>query len=266
MPGLVGLISKMPRERAEPQLLRMLETLHHESFYVGGTWIDESLGLYVGWVAREGSFAEVMPLHNERGDVTLIFSGEEFPEPGTMTTLKQRGHAIEPDGSSYLVHRYEDESDFPKQLNGRFHGLVADRTRDTVMLFNDRFGLQRLYYHEARDAVYFAAEAKAILKVRPELRAADERGLAEFITCGCVLENRTLFSGIHVLPPGAAWIFRGGALEKKATYFDPREWENEEPLTPEEYYARLRDVFVRSLPRYFNGRERAGVSLSLIHI
>jgi asparagine synthase (glutamine-hydrolysing) len=262
MPGLVGLITKLPRERAEPQLLRMLETLHHESFYVSGTWIDESLGLYVGWVAREGSFAEVMPLHNERGDVTLIFSGEEFPEPGIMTTLGGRGHAIEQNAPAYLVHRYEDESDFPKQLNGRFHGLIADRTRGTTTLFNDRFGLQRLYYHESKDAFYFAAEAKAILKARPELRAADERGLAEFITCGCVLENRTLFSGIHVLPPGAAWICRGGTLEKKATYFDAREWENQEPLKNEEYYAQLRDVFVRNLPRYFNGSERSGVSLT----
>ena len=30
--------------------------------------------------------------------------------------------------------------------------------------------------HEAKDAFYFAAEAKAILKVRPELRAVDQKG------------------------------------------------------------------------------------------
>src|SRR5713101_973337 len=250
----------MPRERAERQLQQMTESIRHEPFYSTGTWIDPDQCVYVGWSVRQGSFADRMPLRNEHGQVTLIFSGEEFPEPSVITTLKEDGHAIESDGPSYLVHRYEDEPDFPRRLNGRFHGLIADRTRGTVLLFNDRFGLQRLYYHEAKDALYFAAEA--ILKVRPELRATDARGLGEFITCGCVLENRTLFSGIHVLPPGAAWIFRGGALEKKAAYFDPREWENEEPLKFEEYYARLRDVFVRSLPRYFNGRERAGVSLT----
>jgi asparagine synthase (glutamine-hydrolysing) len=262
MPGLVGLISKMPRERAEAQLFRMLETLCHESFYVSGTWIDETLGVYAGWVAQKGSFAEAMPLRNEGGEITLIFSGEEFPEPETVTALKKRGHSIEPHGPSYLVHRYEDESDFPKQLNGRFHGLVADRTRDTVMLFNDRFGLQRLYYHEAKDAVYFAAEAKAILKVRPELRAIEARGLGEFIACGCVLENRTLFSGIHVLPPGSAWIFLGGALKDKATYFHPREWEEQERLQPAEYYAQLQNAFVGNLPRYFNGCQPVGISLT----
>ena len=252
----------MPRQWAEAQLLQMLETLRHESFYVCGTWMDDSLGVYVGWVARQGSFAGCMPLRNERRDVTLVFSGEEFPEPNMITALRERGHAVAPEGPSYLVHRYEEEPDFPKGLNGRFHGLAADAKRGTAMVFNDRFGLQRLYFHEAKDAFYFAAEAKAILKVRPELRETDPRGLGEFISCGCVLENRTLFRGIHVLPPGAAWIFRGGALEKKAAYFEPREWEEQQPLEAEAYYTQLRDAFVRNLPRYFNGRERCGVSLT----
>lgn len=262
MPGIVGLVTKRPAADAERELRVMLQSLCHESFYASGTWIDAANGIYVGWVARQGSFADGMPLRDESGEVTLVFSGEEFPEPGTASALKARGHEVAPGGASYLVHRYEEESDFPKGLNGRFHGLVADRRRGKAMLFNDRYGLQRLYYHEAPDTFYFAAEAKAILKVRPELRNMDLRGLGEFIVCGCVLENRSLFSGIHVLPPGSAWLFSGGALEKKAAYFEPGEWEGLEPLKPEAYYAHLRDVFVRNLPRYFNGRERVGVSLT----
>jgi asparagine synthase (glutamine-hydrolysing) len=240
----------------------MVQAVCHESFYVSGTCADPAQGVYIGWVTRKGSFADGMPLHNESGEVTLVFSGEEFPGPEVVSSLRKRGHAVAQDGCGYLVHRYEEEQDFPKGLNGRFHGLVADRRRGSAMLFNDRYGLQRLYYHEAPDTFYFAAEAKAILKVRPELRNLDSRGLSEFIVCGCVLENRSLFSGIHVLPPGSAWLFCGGKLKKKASYFEPREWEEEEPLEPEDYYNQLRDVFVRNLPRYFTGRERIGVSLT----
>jgi asparagine synthase (glutamine-hydrolysing) len=79
MPGIVGLITKMPRDIAEAELLRMVESIRHESNYITGTWIDESLGVYVGWVARKGSFADGMPLRNERENVVLVFSGEEFP-------------------------------------------------------------------------------------------------------------------------------------------------------------------------------------------
>ena len=74
--------------QAERELLRMVEALRHEHFYVTGTWVDEQLGVYVGWVARKNSFSDGMPLRNERGDVVLVFSGEEYPEPGTVGHLK----------------------------------------------------------------------------------------------------------------------------------------------------------------------------------
>src|SRR5437879_2708952 len=122
--------------------------------------------------------------------------------------------------------------------------------------------MHRIYYHESKEALYFAAEAKTILAVRPELRKVDPRGLGEFISCGCVLENRSLFTDVHVLPPASAWVFRDGSIERKGLYFQPCEWENQEPLEPQSYYRELRDVFTRNLPRYFDGQERIGISLT----
>jgi len=262
MPGLVGCITRLPRERAEAEVRRMVEALLHESFYVAGTWAEESLGVYVGWSARKGSFSEGAPLRNERGDVVLAFSGEEFPEPGTARRLKEQGHTLDLDGPSYLVHLSEEDPSFPAGLNGRFHGLLADWNRRSAVLFNDRYGMHRIYYHEANDAFYFAAEAKAILAVRPDLRRMDPRGAGEFVACGAVLENRTLFEGVHVLPPASAWVFRNGCLERKSSYFHPRQWEEQEKLDPELYYGELRDTFTRILPRYFNGPQRIAMSLT----
>jgi asparagine synthase (glutamine-hydrolysing) len=262
MPGIVGFLTRMPRERAEPKLLRMVDALCHEPFYTTGTWIDESLGVYVGWVARKNSFSDEMPLRSERGDVVLVFSGEEFPEPVTAGRLRQRGHRVDAEGPSYLVHLYEEDRSFPAGLNGRFHGVLTDRTRGTTMLFNDRYGMHRLYYHDSDDAFYFAAEAKAILAVRPELRRIDLQGFGEFVACGSVLEDRTLFPGVHTLPCAAAWVFRKGAAEKRRTYFQPGEWENQTLLEPEPYYRQIREIFSRNLPRYFETPERIGMSLT----
>jgi asparagine synthase (glutamine-hydrolysing) len=254
MPGIVGLITKIRRQQAAEQLVGMVETLRHESFYTTGTWIDELSGVYVGWTARENGFSDRMPLRNERGDAVLTFSGEEFPEPGTTHRLKERGHRLDSVGPSYLVHLYEDDPSFPAELNGQ--------TRRTAMLFNDRYGMHRIYYHESKDAFYFAAEAKAILAVCPELRRMDPRGLGEFVACGCTLEDRSLFEGVHVLPAGSRWVFCNGSLVRKERYFEPEEWENQDRLEPEDYYRELRDVFSQNLPRYFQGCERIGMSLT----
>ena len=51
-------------------------------------------------------------------------------------------------------------------------------------------------------------------------------------------------------------------LKRESEYFQPREWEEQAPLEPEAYYQELREVFSRNLPRYFNGQERIGMSLT----
>ncbi len=263
MPGIVCIITKMPREWAESHLNTMVKAIYHEPSYRTGTLIDESMGIYVGWAERQGSFSDGMPLQNEQGDVSLIFSGEEYPDPEIALRLKHSGHTVDLERASYLVHVYEDDpTAYPRDLNGLFHGLVVDRKRGIVTIFNDRYGMHRLYYHESKNAIYFAGEAKAILAVCPELRSVDEKGLGEYVACGCVLEDRSLFRDIYVLPPGSAWTYRNGAIEKKNKYFDAQEWENQGPLGAEDYYKELRHVFSRNLPRYFSGREPIGMSLT----
>ncbi|HEY1482550.1 MAG TPA: asparagine synthase-related protein [Candidatus Acidoferrum sp.] len=263
MPGIVGLITRLPRAQAEPQLLQMVAALRHEDFYDAGTWIDESLGIYLGWVSRKNSFSDGMPLKNEDGNLVLAFSGEDFAEPGVVQILKQRGHTFPEKGPSYLIHLAEENETFPASLNGRFQGLLVNRAAATATLFNDRYGMQRIYYYESRDAFYFAAEAKALLAVRPELRNADLRGLGELVSCGCVLENRTIFKNMFVLPAASSWTFRAGSTEpNKTNYFQPKEWEEQPTLEPEAYYQEIRNVFSQHLPRYFNGNEKVGMSLT----
>lgn len=254
MPGIVGLITKRPREWAEPQLLKMVRALRHETFYKTGTWVDESLGVYVGWTVIEKSFADNMPLHGRKRDLTLIFSGEEYG----------RRNLVEEDGgnrSAYLSRLAEDNVDFVANLNGLFHGLLVDSATGSTTLFNDRYGMHRLCYHESNEAFYFAAEAKAILAARPDLRVPSPQGLGEFLACSCVLENRTIFKDIFVLPAASRWIFQSGTL-KTDTYFEPKEWEKQAPLDAESYYHGLRESLAKSLPNYFEGPQHTGIALT----
>lgn len=261
MPGIVGLITEMPRAAAERQVRAMVASMMHEDFYTSGTWACAELGVYCGWVARRGSFDDSMPLRSEDGALTLLFSGEDFPDPDTKSKLRASGHCLAGE-ADYLVHVAEECENFPRSLNGRFHGLLVNSASGNVRLFNDRYGMHRIYWHQAADGFYFAAEAKALLAARPELRALSPQGLGEFITCGCTLENRSLFRDVQVLPPASVWGLRAGQVEKRATYFVPREWEEQPILDEESYYERLRDVFSGHLGRYFRTTERVGISLT----
>src|SRR5260370_35094608 len=111
-----------------------------------------------------------MPLRSERGDVTLVFSGEEFAEPATARRLKEKGHALKREGPSYLIHLYEEDPAFLTSLNGRFQGLPADRNLETSTLFNDRYGMHRIYYHQPSEAFYLAAGSPPRRSECPELR------------------------------------------------------------------------------------------------
>lgn len=240
----------------------MVSSLMHERFYTSGVWSDENAGVYLGWAERENSFACKKPVWNERGNLALFFSGEEFPEPGASRRLEEQGHDLSSEKSSYLVHLAESEPSFPANLNGRFHGVLVDGAAGKTFLFNDRYGMHRLYIYQSPDAFYFAAEAKAILAVCPETRALDHQSLGEFISCGAVLEDRSLFKGVQALPPASLWQFRSGSMEVRGKFFDSRDWELQEPLDNESFFQELKSAFVGNLPRYFAGPETIAMSLT----
>ena len=143
MPGIVGVITNRPCSAAKAELVGMLRAIQHEAFYNSGTLVDESLGVYVGWTALKSSFSDCMPLRNEREDVSLVFSGDEYPDPQIVQQLRSRGHSIGPTESAYLVHLYEDDPDFVQRLNGMFHGLIIDRARGRSQRLSDG-GARRL--------------------------------------------------------------------------------------------------------------------------
>lgn len=231
----------------------MVQRLLHEPSYNSGSLLNETPALAAGWAAHRGSFADGMPAWNNARDVCLLFSGEHF---GPIN-----GRPISSVGD--LVRTYDElGAKFFRSLNGIFSGVLLDLREKKVILFNDRYGLGRIYYHESTDGFYFSSEAKCLLKVLPQLRRLDMRSLGEWFACGCALQNRTLFEGISLLPGGSQWTFRRGQLIEKANYFRPSEWETPAALAPEDYYKKLREVFSQIVPAYFSGSRKLGLSLT----
>lgn len=263
MAGIAGFIGKGFGADNAARLQSMVRRMVHEPFEHPGTFAEESSGLWAGWVSQAGSFSDGLPIWNENRDVALIFWGEDFRPRAEIDALRARGHSFSPEGAGYLVHLYEELGPrFFEQLNGGFAGLVVDLRHKRVHLFNDRYGLNRIYFHENELGLFFASEAKALLQVLPALRQIDQAGFGEYFSCGCALQNRTLFAGVSLLPGATLWTFEAGRAPARQVYFRKEQWEQLPPLGRDEFHTRLKETWSRVLPLYFRNTERLGLSLT----
>jgi asparagine synthase (glutamine-hydrolysing) len=263
MPGIAGIISPVRREENKRDLGLMVSAMTHEAGYQTGIYVNEDLGLYAGWVCHEGSFSDCMPLMNQGKDLVLIYTGENFPDSSAISRLKGKGGQDRSCKAGYLLDLYEDdEGRFLDLLNGWFSGLLVDLRKKTAVLFNDRYGMERVYYSESADQFIFSSEAKALLKVRPDLRRIDPEALGHYFAWNCVFDCRTLFSDIHLLPGGSQWVFSGDHLPEKERYFQVSTWEQKPSLKEEEFYQKLKETFQTVVPRYFQGQDAIAMSVS----
>ena len=264
MPGIFGIIGK-GRRGSRKELDVLVECLRKQPFRKSGTHMDEPLNLHLGWVSHVGAYSYCTPVWNARRDVGLILIGainSYRRSPETSLALEQSGGAD--DRALRLVDLYEhDGRQFFEGLNGCFCGVLLDlRERPKVILFNDRYGVGRVCYHESPDGFFFASEAKALLRVLPSCRSFDLKSLGELLACGAIMQNRTLFHGISLLPAGSAWEFTWDGKVSKTAYFSADRWESQLVLGEAEYQEKLKDTWSRILPRYFAGDQPLGLSLT----
>jgi asparagine synthase (glutamine-hydrolysing) len=262
MPGIAAILSPHLTAEHERDVGRMRDTLRHEPYYTIGAYTDRAAGVGIAWSCHPGSYCDCLPIKNGRDDLLLFFYGEHHADDNGASPATGESAAASPDARRVLALYEEHGRGFLTRLNGWYHGLLLDRTRAEILVFNDRLGMQRLYFHENADAVLIASEAKALLKVRKSLRALDPRGLADFLSCGAVLENRTLFADVQTLPAGTAWTFRHGRPVSRDTYFRPEEWERQPPLAPAQVEERLGELMPRLVARHAKSRLPVAVSLT----
>jgi len=263
MPGIVGLISSAPPDECERVVRAMLATMMHENSYVSGTHVFPEMGAYGGWVAHEASMAERVSKDRSETGVAILMSGEfSALGAGSQEPSRTAQYAARTQDEPVFSLYEREEERFIEKLDGLFSGLLIDPQRKRALLFNDRHGCERIYHYEKNGATYFASEAKALLRVLPELRAFDDQGVAQFLSYGCTLDGRTLFRGIGFLPGGSVWSFHAAAGSSRKRYFEPEQWASQPPLTEGAFDRAYRETFERILPRYLNDAKSLGISLT----
>lgn len=213
-------------------------------------------GLFVEWFEQEDPRLESISPFREIDGRAILFCGSDFrrPEESSDPAFQADVPCTEAEvdgGEGWLRNR-----------NGWFFGLVVDKPNSRITLFNDRFGMERCYLWEGDDTLLFSSDAKAILRAVPESRAFDLDGVAEQVTYGCTLQNRTLFNGISRLPAASCWTFEKGTCVRKSIYFNPREWEDQEELLETDFHEQFRQTFSDVVRKYRGIEGSVGLSLT----
>ncbi len=248
---------------AQHSLGLMQQWMLHGQDYTQGTYAAPALGLHFGWTLHAGARAAQQPVWNSSGDIGLILVGDArvMDAAGAGGTVGRPYDAA--DTARRVLLAYEQlGASFPDMLGGCFIGVLVDLRRGQARLFNDRYGLGRVYVHTTPGCMYFSSDPGAILRAVPQARHFDHDSVAQFFSIGCVLQNKTLYDKVELLPPSSVWTFSGRGDCQRATYFDPGRWEQQDLLSPKDFDAALSETFAALLPDYLNDPDGSAMSLT----
>lgn len=256
MPGLVAILSPAGRQSCEPDLRRMLDSLPADPAYQVGSYVNDELGVYVGWSQLPFPGKPPLPWKSRDGRWLVFFHGEHH-------AIVAAGERAADSAADPALRLFEEKGWAAlNQLNGWFHGVAIDLHRKEAAVFNDRFGMQKLHLHQDGDTHLFASSVKALLAIRPQLRRIDPQSLGEFLTSACVLENRSLFAGVTTLPAASVRLFSGGVIQRKYQYFSAKEWESQTPMAEGEFLDQAEAALALAIDRCL-GNSGNGLAVSL---
>lgn len=269
MPALTGILSKYNKPDNLYYLNKMLNCLIYEDNYLWKLYIDKKIFLWLAWTYYKEENSINFPIWNEKKDIYIIFTGTLFISVDELNVLKSKGHKIENSNYNWVIHLYEDdEKAFFEKINGQFAGILVDHRKNVIYLFNDRYGMGRIYYKEVENQIFFSTEAKSLLEIFPDTRSFDPYSLSELLVCGCTLKNNSLFKGISILPPASVWKFEQGLSCEKRRYLhngyknDSRLLNRTQKIDEDYYYQIIKSTLRRIIPKYFITGKTIGISLT----
>ncbi|WP_276258059.1 asparagine synthase-related protein [Haloglomus litoreum] len=137
------------------------------------------------------------------GDVLVWVWGDLFGHTCTETGVYVPREDPTGSDAAYVAERYDVAGrEVADTLNGQFVGVVYDRSREQVTLFNDRLGSRPVFHtRTARGAFAFTTSIQGFAS-HPDIPIAfDQPYLYEYLALKKVFGTRTPIAGVEKLPP-----------------------------------------------------------------
>jgi asparagine synthase (glutamine-hydrolysing) len=261
MPGLIVVADARGADEAQARHARGRERMLRHGGLRAHAWTTSGGACLVGHVsltrhvnAAEPSTTSVIDgvsvifhgvLHNER-ELGPQFGVEAVDRASTLAALYAR------DGEAFIA-----------RLEGEFCLAVLDDVRRRLIVATDPVGNYPLYWAQDSDGLVAASELGALLRARASTATLDIRAVADYLTIGSVFGDKTLASGVRMLPPGSMLTY--GLANRSVSIATYSRLESLFEPKVADHSAYLQDVeaaFAGAVARASTTTETLGLSLS----
>lgn len=193
-------------------LAAMTHAIAHRGPDADGHWADPGIGLGHRRLSIVGLADGQQPMVDPEAGLVLSYNGEVFNFVELRAEMEARGHRFRTGSDTEVILKLYREfgADCVSHLNGDFAFALWDATNRRLLLARDRMGVRPLYWARTGTGIVFASEAKALFCHKGLDAELDPVALDEIFTLWSPLAPRTIFKGVHELPPAHLMILEHG--------------------------------------------------------
>jgi len=266
MCGLAGMFIPKNREPVDFDMDPVLDVIRHRGPDGDGRHVSDDRRYHAGFRRLSIIDPELsdQPLLSPDKSIVLLGNGEIYNYRELRQTEAVKDYPYQTKGDMEvilpLIANFGD--DFVHHLNGMFALAVYDARQHQLTLVRDRIGIKPLYWAKtAKGGLIFASEIKSLLTSKQVECTVDETAVASYLAHGYVPAPKTLFGGIHKLPPGHMLKMDAEGQITLKRYWRPRP-STQTDATPEDRENRLLELLKDSLRLRLRSDVPLGVLLS----
>ena len=259
MPGLVGFTDKH-HTHSRDMLLNMRSLLKYS-----GSYVDDDLFCDKSIYISRTHLDIIDQGHQPYSIDDHLFSwieGEFYNQEDLRSKYKI---ASETDNELFVTIYHATRSfKFLRDIDGYYTAVLYDKKEKKVYLITDRYGFKPLFWGTVNDDLVWSSELKGFIGHKNFTPVIDSRAVQEFFHIGYLLENRTWFEDIELMPPASVLTFD---LKKSKVeiqhYWSWSDIRTMKGLIDErEIVEELGRLLKNAVSNRVNNNERIGVNLS----
>lgn len=221
-----------------------------------------------GWLLYcEANESGVYTFGNKKWDLSLdhnpisVFDNQKFVIDNSDFFLLFDGvvfnwNELYTNADSYytiLKHLWLKESyNFPKLLRGSFNGIILDKKKEELIIFNDHIGSKAVYYSILPNKdIIISSDIAKIYDLRIKLGVSNDLSVSSaqnLLSSGFMIGNETLCNGVKRLIPGS--ILRINKSEEEIKYYKLNNEENTN-LSEPEIIDKIDHLFIQAIKRQY---------------